>query len=140
MFENGSMPEHPDDDPRTPSDGDVEDALTWLGLTNRPTADELALIAELAEVDRAYREAGLLEDWDWGIEVAEAAWVEAVVTDDELVAGLARGVHEADLLLLASIDEEPLGEPRPGRVPAGVGPGRCACCVDAARSCRRDGG
>ena len=98
------MPEHPDDDPRTPSDGDVEDALTSLGLTNRPTADELALIAELAEMDRADREAGLLEVWDWGLEVVEAAWVEAVVTDDELVSGLARGVHEADLMLLASID------------------------------------
>ena len=67
------MPEHPDDDPRTPSDGDVEDALTSLGLTNRPTADEIAFITELAEMDRADREAGLLEDWDWGLEVAEAA-------------------------------------------------------------------
>ena len=67
MFDNEPVPEHPDHDPRTPSDGDVEGALTWLGLTNRPTADELALIAELAELDHADREAVLLEDWDWGI-------------------------------------------------------------------------
>ena len=73
QYDNGAMPELPDDDPRTPSDGDVEDALSWLGRTNRPTADELALVAERAEVDRADREAGLLEDWDWGLEVAEAA-------------------------------------------------------------------
>ena len=104
------MQEHPDHDPRTPTDGDVEDALTWLGLTNRPTADELAVVAELAELDHADREAGLLEDWDWGIEIAEAAWDEAVVSDDELVAGLARGVHEADLMLLASIDPRDLSE------------------------------
>jgi len=110
VFENVCMPTHPDDDPRTPSDGDAEDALTWLGLTNRPTAGEIALITELAEIDRADREAGLLEDWDWGIEVAQEAWDEAVVTDDELVAGLARGVHEADLLLLASIDPRNLSE------------------------------
>jgi len=74
------MPEHPDHDPRTPSDasfdGDVEDALT-LGLTNRPTADERAVVAELAELDRADRGAGLLGDGDWGIEVAEAAWTRA---------------------------------------------------------------
>ena len=84
------MSEHPDHDPRTPSDGDVEDALSWLGLSNRPTADELALIAELAELDRADREAGLLEDWDH--DIAEAAWAEAMVTDDDVLAmSLTRG-------------------------------------------------
>jgi len=102
------MREQPDHDPRTPSDGAVAGALNWLGLPDRPTADELALVAELTDMDRADREAGLLEDWDR--DVAEMAWSESVVTDDELVTGLARGVHEADLMLLASIDPRNLSE------------------------------
>jgi len=103
------MPERPDDDPRTSSDGDVGDALSWLGLTNRPTAGELALVAELAELDRADREAGQLEEWDR--DVAEAAWEQAAVTDEEFLAvALGRGVDAADLMLLESIDPRNLSE------------------------------
>jgi len=104
------MPEHPDDDPRTASDGSFDGAADWLGLPLRPTAEEFALVAGLAERDRLDREAGLLEDWDDAV-TDELAWEQAVVTDDELVSvSLGRGVHEADLMLLASIDPRNLSE------------------------------
>ena len=48
------MPEHPDVDPRTPSDG----GLGWDGLPIWATAEEKAFAASLAELDRADREAG----------------------------------------------------------------------------------
>ena len=49
-------------------------------------------------------------------------------------------VSAADLLLLDSIDPRVVvGEPGPGRLPAGVGPGRGVRRVDAARRDRRDG-
>jgi len=72
-----------------------------------PSDDDVALVAELAELDRADREAGLLDDLDTA---GPAPWDEAVVSDDELVASLGRGMHEADLMLLASIDPRDLSE------------------------------
>ena len=100
------MPEHPDADPRTPSDGDDGD-LGWDGLPIRATAEERAFAASLAELDRADREAGRLDDAD----VADPApWDEAVLSDDELVTALGRGVHGADLMLLESIDPRDLSE------------------------------
>jgi len=100
------MPEHPDADPRTPSDGDDGD-LGWDGLPIRATSEEKAFAASLAELDRADREAGLRDEAD----VADPVpWDEAVLSDDELVASLGRSVHEADLMLLASIDPRDLSE------------------------------
>jgi len=72
-----------------------------------PSDDDVALVSELAELDRADREAGLLDDLDTA---GPAPWDEAVVSDDELVASLGRTVHEADLMLLASIDPRDLSE------------------------------
>ena len=43
------MPEHPDADPRTPSDGDDGD-LGWDGLPIWATAEERAFAASLAEL------------------------------------------------------------------------------------------
>ena len=100
------MPEHPGSDPRTPSDGDGGD-LGWDGLPIRATAEEKAFAASLAELDRADREAGLLDDADFP---ESAPWDEPVLSDDELVASLGRSVHEADLMLLASIDPRDLAE------------------------------
>ena len=97
------MPERPDSDPRTPSDGD----LGWDGLPIWATAEERGFAASLVELDRADREAGLLDDLDTA---GPAPWDEAVVSDDELVASLGRTVHEADLMLLASIDPRDLSE------------------------------
>ena len=107
LFENGFMPEHPDDDPRTPSDGSFDGDGDGFGLPLRPTSEELMLIAELAVRDRADREAERFYDADLD---EPPPWEVAVVTDDELVTGLARGVNEADLMLLASIDPRNLSE------------------------------
>ena len=96
------MPERHDLDPRTSSDG-LDDA----GLPFWTTAEEIALVADLAELDRLDREAGRLDDLDTA---GPAPWDEAVVSDDELVASLGRTVHEADLMLLASIDPRDLSE------------------------------
>ena len=107
------MSAHPDDDPRTPSDGSFDAGIVGdadgFGLPVWPTVQEKALAAELADRDRADREAGRLEDR--GREIAEAAWVEATLTDDDVLAtSLTRGVDATDLLLLESIDPRNLSE------------------------------
>ena len=68
---------------------------------------EKGFAASLVELDRADRGAGRLDDLDTA---GPAPWDEAVVSDDELVASLGRTVHEADLMLLASIDPRDLSE------------------------------
>ena len=75
------MPEHPDVDPRTPSDG----GLGWDGLPIWATAEEMAFAASLVELDRADREAGLFDHAGFA---ESAPWDEAVVSDDELVSSL----------------------------------------------------
>jgi hypothetical protein len=130
------MLEHPDVDPRTTSEGD-DGGLGWDGRPIWATAAEKAFAASLAELDRADREAGLLDDFDTA---GPAPWDEAVVSDDELVTSLGRSVHEADLMLLASIDPRDLSENlvRVG-LPAGGGPHRRAGRVAAVCRGGRDG-
>ena len=71
------MPEFPDHDPRTPSEGAPDGDVDWFGFPLRPSPEELALIAELTELDRVDREAGRLDYLDFDA----PPWGEAVVTD-----------------------------------------------------------
>jgi hypothetical protein len=86
---------------------EAEPAFEEVVLRASDAEAEKAFAASLVELDRADREAGLLEDLD---SAGPAPWDEAVVSDDELVASLGRSVHEADLMLLASIDPRDLSE------------------------------
>jgi len=97
------MQEHPDHDPRTPSDG-VEGCAD---LPMYATAGEIAFAAELAEVDRRDRECAGEYDADLD---EPPVWEVPPLSDDQLVAGLAGQVHVADLLLLDSIDPRALSE------------------------------
>ncbi|HEY5136630.1 MAG TPA: DUF222 domain-containing protein, partial [Candidatus Nanopelagicales bacterium] len=86
---------------------EAEPAFEEVVLRTSDAEAEKAFAASLVELDRADREAGLLDNLDTA---GPAPWDEAVVSDDELVASLGRSVHEADLMLLASIDPRDLSE------------------------------
>ena len=77
------------------------------GVDGYATAEDVAYAAELAELDRQDREAGLGYDPDLD---APPSWDEAVVSDDDLVADLAARVTAMDLALLDSIDPRSLSE------------------------------
>ncbi len=97
------MQEFPDRTPRTSSDG-VEG---WAELQMCGSPDELALVAELAELDRQDRE---FEGW-YDADSDEPPFSElAPLSDDELVAALRGPAHAANLQLLDSIDPRSLSE------------------------------
>ena len=98
------MPELPDPTPWPPA----EDPGLVVGPTGYETAEDVAFAAELAELDRLDREAPGFYDADLA---APPPWEDAVLSDDDLVAGLAGSAHPADLLLLDSIDPTSLAHP-----------------------------
>ena len=83
-------------------------AHAFADLPVDSTPEEQALAAQLAELDRLDREwdaRDLAGDQTYAGSDDLAPWDAPIVTDEDLVEGLAgRPVHEADLMLLASID------------------------------------
>ena len=95
------MPQPADHVPGTPLDG--------VGWVVEPSAEEVALAAELAELDRADRELDAPSAADLG---NLPPWEIDALSDDDLVTALRGRVHEADLGVLASIDPRALSTQR----------------------------
>jgi phage I-like protein len=84
------------------------------GVPCYATAEDVAYAEQLAAADRA-EDAALRAEYaaaGFDVPVGDAAWDAALaelVSDDAAIGGLAGRVHEADLMLLASVDPRSLG-------------------------------